>query len=226
MYKNIEIFETDFFEKYLLSSSNKTLLVGIIVKDIVLLLKSGYGIDKISREINKIHNTDISSDQIIKTKKTIDKFLNEKKKSDLVKLIKLFNPNRIVIPHIKLKKGFKEFFYFIFILTLGINTYFFFSFTSSVGNNIYEELIIYSVVFAILFLHEIGHLISAKLFKINVDEIGIGLYTIFPVFYINLNESWRLKPYKRNIINISGILIQLIIGCFIVCVQYCPKRFL
>jgi putative peptide zinc metalloprotease protein len=218
MYRNIEIFETDFFEKYLLSLGNKTLLVGIIVKDIVLLLKAGYGIDKIVSEVSKIHNTDISSEHIIKTKKTIDKFINEKKKSDLLKLFKLFNPNRIAIPKIKLNKSFKEFFYFIFVLTLGINTCFFFSFRSSADNNIYEELIIYSVIFAILFLHEIGHLISAKLFKINVDEIGVGLYTIFPVFYINLNESWRLKPFKRNIINISGILMQLIIGCFIICV--------
>ena len=220
MYKNIEIFETDFSEKYLLSSNNKTLLVGIIVKDIVLLLKSGYPVDKINHEICKIHNTDITYEQILKTKTAIDKFLNDKKKSSLIKLIKLFNPNNLSIPTIKPKKKFNKLFYFIFALTLGVNFYFFFTLTSTTHKNIYEEFLIYSFVFIILFLHEIRHLISAKLFKINVDEIGICLYTIFPVFYINLNESWRLKSFKRNIINISGILTQLLIGCIIIFILF------
>ena len=141
MYKDIEIFETDFIEKYLLTAKNKTLLVGIIVKDIVLLLKSGYEIDEIKSEINKLHKVEISREQIIKTKKNIEKSLTEEKRSDLVKLIKLFNPNNLSIPNIKSKKDFDKFFYFIFALTLGINTYFFFTLTSFTGKSIYEELI-------------------------------------------------------------------------------------
>jgi putative peptide zinc metalloprotease protein len=48
-----------------------------------------------------------------------------------------------------------------------------------------------------------------------VKEIGFGFYHFFPVFYVNLNESWRLKKDKRTIINLSGIYIQLIIGMFL-----------
>jgi putative peptide zinc metalloprotease protein len=50
---------------------------------------------------------------------------------------------------------------------------------------------------------------------VKVKEIGFGFYYFFPVLYVNLNESWKLKKEKRTIINLSGIYIQLIAGFFL-----------
>ncbi|MCB6088975.1 zinc metalloprotease [Flavobacterium psychrophilum] len=76
---------------------------------------------------------------------------------------------------------------------------------------------IYILLFAILILHEIGHSIFAKQYNIGTGKIGLGLYLfIIPVFYINLNEIWRLKNEKRIIINLGGIFFQLLAGIILV----------
>ena len=75
-------------------------------------------------------------------------------------------------------------------------------------------------IFLVLIFHELGHSIAAKGFNLDVNEIGFGLYYIFPVFYVDLNQSWKLKKEKRTIINLSGIYIQLIIGIILIILSY------
>jgi len=86
--------------------------------------------------------------------------------------------------------------------------------------NTYQHWLIFSAILVILIFHEIGHSIAAKSFNIDVNEIGFGLYYIFPVLYVDLNQSWKLKKKKRIIINLSGIYIQLMIGVLLVFISY------
>jgi putative peptide zinc metalloprotease protein len=76
------------------------------------------------------------------------------------------------------------------------------------------------ILFGILILHELGHSFIAKNYKINTGKIGIGIYLFLPVFYINLNEIWRLEKRKRMMINLGSIYFQLLIGLILIIIFY------
>ena len=110
-------------------------------------------------------------------------------------------------------------FYSLLLITLFLNL-FFSVFLNNKFLNTKESVIWFVCLLLILFLHEIGHSISAKKFGIKCNEIGFGTYLIFPVFYVNLGESWKLERSKRIIINLSGIYFQLIIGTGLIILNY------
>lgn len=213
MYRKIEIHNTEYLEKYLLISNNTPLYVGIIVKDIMHFIKYEYPIDIITNKINDKHNIQLTDKDVIEIKKNIDIFLVKKGTSKLYKVIKIFNPSKISMPKLLLGIFSERFFYIYFLFFFITNSFIFFK-TSSINQNTTtnENVIISIVFFFVLFLHELGHSLSAKKFNVDVQEIGFGFYYFFPVFYVDLNESWKLKKEKRIIINLSGIYIQLIIG--------------
>lgn len=220
MYNQIEIHKTEYSGKYLLITKSKTLYVGFIVKDVLDFLKCGFNNNTITLKINEKHNTDLSSESVNNIKASIDKFLINEEKSNLHRLLKLFNPNKILIPKIAARIFFKKYFYFFLITSLVFNivSYMFKPIHSDL--NSYQYLLVFSAILVILIFHEIGHSISAKGFNIDVNEIGFGLYYIFPVLYVDLNQSWILKKKKRIIINLSGIYIQLLIGTLLVFISY------
>jgi putative peptide zinc metalloprotease protein len=103
------------------------------------------------------------------------------------------------------------------ITSLVINTVFFLTnddFGLLLTN--WERFFAILISFIILIFHEVGHIIGAKNYNVNVKESGIGLYFILPVFYVNLNESWKLERKKRVIINLSGAYFQSLIGVLII----------
>lgn len=216
MYSKIEIFDTEYLEKHLLISNNNTLYIGTIVKDIVTFLKHGFDIEMIVKKINKKHKTHLSIGDVATIKKNIDFFLTKREVSNLYKVVILFNPSKISIPKSILNIFFKKYFYCFLLFFLIIN--FFASiqiFSLNTSNTSSENIIVAISLFTILLFHELGHSFSAKKFDVNVKEIGFGFYYIFPVLYVNLKESWKLKRNKRIIINLSGVYIQLIIGFFL-----------
>jgi putative peptide zinc metalloprotease protein len=71
-----------------------------------------------------------------------------------------------------------------------------------------------------MYVHELGHYASSKKFGVICQEMGFGIYVIFPILYSNLGEAWRLHKQKRIIINLSGIYFQLIIGGLIGVVSF------
>lgn len=40
--------------------------------------------------------------------------------------------------------------------------------------------------------HELGHALACRSFGANTGTIGFGFYSIFPVFYIDLSDTWSL----------------------------------
>lgn len=221
MYSKIKILNTEYLEKYLLISDNKTLYIGVIVKDIINFLKYDFSIDIIVKRINDKHNIQLSNQDVINVKTKIDTFLIKKQKSNLYKVVDFFNPSKVSIHKSLLSIFSTRVFYIIFFFFFAIN-YFTLVYTTSQNkiNSFYDNIIIITTLFFILFFHELGHSFSAKKFNVNVKEIGFGFYYIFPVFYVNLNESWKLKKEKRIIINLSGIYTQLIIGVILTIFMY------
>lgn len=213
MYSEIEIHKTEYVEKYLLMSNNSTLYVGFLVKDIVNLLKEEFTIDVIVKKINDEHNIQLNNQDVSNVKMTIDDFLKKKEQSNLYKVVNFFNPSEIPIPKSVLNIFSTKDFYIKFLFFLIVNCFaLIYSNSKNQSNSFYDNVIIAATIFLVLFFHELGHSFSAKKLNVKVKEIGFGFYYFFPVLYVNLNESWKLKKEKRTIINLSGIYTQLIIG--------------
>lgn len=216
MYSKIEIFDTEYLEKYLLISSNNSLYVGVIIRDITSFLKNGLTLEMIEKKINDKYNIQLSNQEVSEIKASIDIFISKKETTNLYKVAIISNPSKIIIPKIILDVFFEICFYplFSFFLIINCFTYVKISTQNNI-NSFNDNIIIAGTLFVILFFHELGHSLSAKKFNINVKEIGFGFYYIFPVLYVNLKESWKLKKKKRIVINLSGIYFQLIIGFFL-----------
>lgn len=76
-----------------------------------------------------------------------------------------------------------------------------------------NELVVSMVcLFCITLLHELGHATAAYRSKIEPAEIGAGIYFLFPVFYADVSEVWRLLPKRRLMVNLAGVYMQLLVN--------------
>lgn len=213
-YKNIAFFKKEFDDNFLLLNNNKTLSVGFLVKDILLFLQNGiFNPLEIKDELFKKHNLIIETNDIEKTISVIDEFAFADTNSFFLKFGKLINPS---IVNLKFNFLFSRLtFYYSFIFILFLNLLIFITLQQPHLSETKDWLIWLLLLLLVLFFHELGHSLAAKRFGVTCKEIGMGLYTIFPILYTNLGESWKLKRYKRIIINLSGIYFQLILGVII-----------
>ncbi len=62
-----------------------------------------------------------------------------------------------------------------------------------------------SVVF-----HELGHASACRYYKCLHGPVGFGLYLVFPVFYVDINDAWRLSRRQRAIVDIGGVYFQFV----------------
>lgn len=213
MYKEIEIIDTDYKDKYLLKHGEKTLFVGFIVKDIIEFLKEGKSNTEICLALRNKHIIDLGLEtvnEIIEQK--INVFVEKKQVNSFQKIFKLFNPSTIYLPPFIMKVFEPLLFYSSFILLLLLNIFIFITQNHISTSSTSENIITYLLLFFILILHELGHTLSAKKYSVHVKEIGLGLYYILPVLYVDLNEAWKLDKKKRILINLAGTYFQLISG--------------
>lgn len=73
-----------------------------------------------------------------------------------------------------------------------------------------KAIMLYGCFLGIILLHELGHATAAFRFGIEPQEIGFGLYFIFPIFYTNVTGIWGLPVRERIVVNLAGIYFQLI----------------
>lgn len=69
-----------------------------------------------------------------------------------------------------------------------------------------------AAMFVIMALHELSHAAVAVRHGCRSHKVGLGIFFIFPVFYADVSEIWRLSPKKRIEVNLAGVSIQLWIG--------------
>ncbi|MDQ0497132.1 site-2 protease family protein [Paenibacillus brasilensis] len=60
------------------------------------------------------------------------------------------------------------------------------------------------LLLSILF-HEFGHVVAAYRYGIRPRDIGIGLYMLVPVMFVDLSEAWKLPRKQRVVIDFAGI---------------------
>ena len=65
------------------------------------------------------------------------------------------------------------------------------------------------LLFLPVFFHEIGHISACSKFKAQHQGIGFGFYFIFPVAYSDVTDIWTLPKYKRQIVNLAGVFMEM-----------------
>lgn len=73
-----------------------------------------------------------------------------------------------------------------------------------------DFLIFYALGLSTAIFHELGHASACRAFRCEHGPIGFLLYIIFPAFYVNLSNAWRLPGKQRAVIDIGGIYFQLL----------------
>ena len=73
-----------------------------------------------------------------------------------------------------------------------------------------DLLIYYALVIATAAFHELGHAAACRRYNCEHGAIGVMLYMVFPAFYVNLSNAWRLSGRQRAVIDVGGIYFQLL----------------
>jgi putative peptide zinc metalloprotease protein len=109
-----------------------------------------------------------------------------------------------------------HFFYIIFTILFSLHL---FSFIQS-GYRSFDQLPLWLGIFLFLshIIHELGHALACRSFGASAGTIGFGFYSIFPVFYIDLSDTWNLPARQRIRINLGGILADYFLAliCLII----------
>lgn len=79
-----------------------------------------------------------------------------------------------------------------------------------------ESMLFYGLLLASFLFHELGHASATRRYGAVPAEIGFGLYLIFPVFYCNVTEAWRLPRLQRIVISAGGSYFQLLASALLV----------
>ncbi|OMH21760.1 hypothetical protein AC231_15240 [Clostridium pasteurianum] len=80
----------------------------------------------------------------------------------------------------------------------------------------YKEYIFF-VLFAIggILFHEMGHISASLKYGICPKGLGIGMYFMSPVFFVDVDDTWLLSKKQRILIDVAGVYFQAIYTVFI-----------
>jgi putative peptide zinc metalloprotease protein len=84
------------------------------------------------------------------------------------------------------------------------------------GLTLSESVLMYVLILASFMFHEFGHAAASRHYAARPAEIGFGLYLIFPVFYCNVTDIWRLPRLQRIVVSLGGVYFQLIASAVLV----------
>lgn len=73
----------------------------------------------------------------------------------------------------------------------------------------------YLLLLVSTFVHELGHAAASVRAGAPPREIGFTTYVIYPAFYSDVTEAWRLTRWQRVLVDIGGVYFQLwTVGAF------------
>ncbi|MCL2146185.1 MAG: hypothetical protein FWH52_00135 [Synergistaceae bacterium] len=71
-------------------------------------------------------------------------------------------------------------------------------------NNYQNYIILFLITLLFITLHELGHLVIARYYKVNVPEVGIMLYFFTPLAYTNVSLLRTIKNKAHKILILLG----------------------
>ncbi len=245
----LQIEKTDFevaHKQFLILYGKKQFYCGILIKEILSGLNENKSLTQIHSQLGE--NLAYQNLTLLDIKKIIDKKimplgvltnLNEEEKTTTEKKI-TYDTDSIKTQRTLLNKQkthflasiFKLLYYkwaVIFCVLSGFFMHYFYLSSHSifeekakiwVGASALEYILIYFLIILIFVFHEVGHASAALHFKIRTPRIGYGFYLVYPVFFTEISEAWKLQPKKRMIINLGGIYFQWIAGSIFILLDY------
>lgn len=66
-------------------------------------------------------------------------------------------------------------------------------------------------------LHEVAHAVSLIHYGVPPRRMGLMLFYLVPAMFCDATEMWRLSPYKRVVVSMSGVLVQLLAASVAAC---------
>jgi len=101
----------------------------------------------------------------------------------------------------------------ISFIILNVWIFFFHGVSDAINQTLYQPflfvLIFGSTILAALF-HEFGHATGAKYSKATPGKIGMGLYIVWPAFFTDMTDSYRLNRIGKLRGDIGGIYFNMI----------------
>jgi putative peptide zinc metalloprotease protein len=67
-----------------------------------------------------------------------------------------------------------------------------------------------------LLMHEFGHASACSRYGASPSDIGFTVYLIWPAFYSDVSDAWKLKRWQRVVVDIGGVFFQLVIAALYV----------
>lgn len=81
-------------------------------------------------------------------------------------------------------------------------------------------VVAYAAMVGGVFFHELGHATAAARFGVAPKTIGLGFYLIFPVFFTDVTNVWRLNKHQRIVVNLAGVYFQLLFSALLIGLFY------
>jgi putative peptide zinc metalloprotease protein len=70
----------------------------------------------------------------------------------------------------------------------------------------------YALSLASLLLHELGHAAACMRFGARPSHIGFTIYFVYPAFFSDVTDAWRLSRRQRLLVDAGGMYVQLVVG--------------
>ena len=67
-------------------------------------------------------------------------------------------------------------------------------------------------VFGSQLVHELGHAAAARRLGVRHGGMGFGVYIVYPVFFMELDDAWRISREERAIVDAAGVFFHLCFG--------------
>ncbi|MCU4960956.1 site-2 protease family protein, partial [Bacillus paranthracis] len=80
---------------------------------------------------------------------------------------------------------------------------------SNTFGSVYKFTIAILLLLFSIIIHELGHIVAAYRYKIQPKDVGMGLYMMRPVLFVDLSDTWRLPRRQRVVIDLGGIYFEL-----------------
>ncbi len=211
--------------------NNQCYHVGEMLYYCIQSLKKGLGLPEITSLLNNQHQSDFKEDEIgTVLSNAIDNIENQSKQKAIGIIDNIYIKKKILGKKTisRIAKNFLLLYdkkVVVCILALFVfSLYYVFKVNgekfSFVSEYVTSNLVV--TIFSSYFLlplvglwHEIGHAAASLRLGIKPKEIGFGIYLIFPVFYTDVSDIWRLDKRKRVVVNLGGIYFQIILSCIL-----------
>lgn len=222
--------------RFLVKVNDRLFYVGDLIYAILKQISTGSGLQAIARSLTAHTGQEATQEtaDIINSQITPMFSVNARQRKNPVKNVgHVLNPERIHFIVKPLSKLYSPK-VFAVLLAIGVlaNIFLIVAMRAqwipagpAIPVDIQHYLLYIAGVLGFIVFHEIGHAAAASYYGVLPKKIGFGIYFLFPAFYTDLTDIWKLPRKERIVINMGGIYLQLLVNIllFVVAININPE---